>query len=157
MSKQRKRQSANHAVSPGSAATQAAQLNQTVAHFSTIIDTFARHGSINLLDNQRRQHMFAAYVFGMLLAYGKREGLPPPTVLGAMNMLLVTKFGYGMQSADHLTHELLNATQPEYDTLQHTVIYRGIAGFGGWTTQGHEVAVNDFLACVATVETVRTL
>lgn len=151
MSKQRKPRGADH-VSARLPAPQPAQLNQTLASFSAMIEKFVQHSSINLRQHQRRQRALASYVFGMLLAYGKQAGLPPATVLGAMNMLLVAKWGYAPQAADHLTHELLGATQPGNDPLHHAIIYRGISGFTLWTTQSEQAVLDDFQTCVANID-----
>lgn len=151
MSKQRKRHQSDR-TPPAAPAKQADHLDEVVTVFGTITDTFARHSSIHLLNQDRRQRALVAYIFGMLLAYGKREGVQPPTVMGAMTMLLVTKFGYTLQSADLLTHALINATEPGYDPVHHTLMYRGIAGLPRWTAADPQPTINDFLACLASIE-----
>lgn len=146
MSKQRKRREPQRAVSART--TQATELDRAVTFFGAVVDTFARHNFVQ----QRTQRALTAYVFGMLLAYGKGEALPPAVVMGVMNLLLVTKFGFGAQAADQRTRELLNATQPGYDTALHSLIYRGIDGLGRWTTAGQQDVLSDFRTCMATLD-----
>lgn len=138
---------------PVASAQHQRQLNEAVALFGTITDALARHTSISLQAQDRRQPMLADYVFGMLLAYGQRESLPPPAVMGAMNMLLITKFGASIQQADQQTRELVAATGPGHDRVRHTTIYRGIAGLPRWTADEPEAVAADFAACLADLET----
>src|SRR5688500_11513034 len=122
MSKQRNHQRATRPAAP--ARSGADPLAQAVALMGAAVDAFAQHGGIAVLERGRPQRILAGYIFGMLLAYGKRENLPPATVMGAMNMLLVSKLGYSIPAADSLTHELVGATPPGADPELHAVIYR---------------------------------
>jgi hypothetical protein len=124
-------------------------IGQAVPFFSATITAIFEQCPVTILDDELLKQIFACYVFGILHAYGMRNGMQPPALMGVMTTLLHTHFGYDIRAANQFTQELVNSTQRTYHPVQYSLIHRGIDGLHLWETAGSHAVIDDYLACVA--------